>query len=273
MLKRSERFRKGVHLFIFLIVAAVILFALFSFMAVRTNINVIKAAVATITGSGSFADALGDVQRSATSIYNIVIAEIIILLGGIVSSLFAIGYLVDIYFAATRNSLIDELTQIYNRRAVYKILDQEIKRAERFNHPLTVIMADLDFFKVYNDRNGHIAGDLLLQKISKIMNSKIRDVDTLGRYGGEEFIIILPETSHESAAKIAERIRKGVESTHFKGQETQPKGKITISMGLVTFHGEYKTRAHLIHSADELLYRAKESGRNQLIKAYHQKNL
>jgi diguanylate cyclase (GGDEF)-like protein len=166
---------------------------------------------------------------------------------------------------------IDELTGIYNRRAIYKILDQEIKRAERFKHPLSVMMMDVDFFKVYNDNNGHVAGDVLLQKLSKIVTGKIRDVDTLGRYGGEEFLVILPETSHENAAKIGERIRKGIEAARFKGEENQPKGQVTVSIGLVTFHGEYGHRTHLIDSADALLYKAKESGRNQLIKAYFKK--
>ena len=269
MLKKNERFERSLHIFIFLLVVAAILFALFSFMAVRTNVNIIKAAIETIRGSSSFADSLTRMQYSTNYIYEIVIAEIIILLGGVVASLFAINYMINIYFAATRKSLVDELTGIYNRRAIYKIMDQEIKRAERFKHPLTTIMLDIDFFKVYNDKNGHLAGDLLLQRLSKIIQSKIRDVDTLGRYGGEEFLLILPETPHDSAAVIGERIRKSIETTHFKGQEKQPKGKITVSMGLVTFHGEYKSRAHLIHSADELLYKAKESGRNQLIKAYY----
>jgi diguanylate cyclase (GGDEF)-like protein len=240
-------------------------------MTIRTNVNIINSAITAIKSiaSGTFIETIAKMQHSLSYIYGIVIAELFILAGGIVATLFAISYLVDVYFAATRKALIDELTGIYNRRALYKILDQEIKRAERFKHPLTIIMVDIDFFKVYNDNNGHLAGDLLLQRISKIMQSKIREVDTLGRYGGEEFLIILPETSHESAAIIAERIRKSVEESHFKGQETQPKGKMTISAGLVTFHGEYKSRQHLIHSADELLYQAKESGRNQLIKAYY----
>ncbi len=271
MLKKSAKFQRALHVFIFLVVIAAILFSLFAFITVRTNVNIITGAISTIKSivSGTFAQEILKIEQSLARMYTIVIAEIAILLAGVIASLFAILYLVDIYFAAARSSLIDELTGIYNRRALYKILDQEIKRAERFKHPLSIMMMDIDFFKIYNDSNGHVAGDFLLKRLCRIINSKIRDVDTLGRYGGEEFLIVLPETSHEGAVKVGEKIRKAVENTHFKGEENQPKGKVTISIGLVTFHGEYGHKMQLIHSADELLYKAKEQGRNQLIKAYY----
>ncbi|HLF53790.1 MAG TPA: GGDEF domain-containing protein [Candidatus Nanoarchaeia archaeon] len=258
-------------MFISLIALAAILFAIFSFITIRTNVNVLSESIIALKGalSGSFAEALANMQQSLSRVYTIALTETLILLGSILSSLFAIGYLINIYYYTIRTSLLDELTGIYNRRALYRILDHEIKRAERFRHPLTIVMLDIDFFKIFNDKNGHIAGDMLLKRLSRILTKKIRDVDTLARYGGEEFLIILPETPHDSAVRIAERIRKTVEQTYFEGQETQPKGKVTLSMGLVTYHGEYKERTHLIHSADELLYKAKEQGRNQLIKAYY----
>src|SRR3972149_2098607 len=198
MLKKSLKFQRGLHIFVAFIAIAAVLFSIFSFIVVRTNVNVIADAITIIRGaiSGSFTDAIESIQTGISGIYRIVLAEIAILLGGILASLFGIVYLVDIYYSAMRSSLIDELTGAYNKRALYKILDQEIKRAERFKHPLTIVMLDLDFFKVYNDKNGHVAGDLLLQKLSKILSSKIRDVDTFARYGGEEFIIIMPETPH-----------------------------------------------------------------------------
>ncbi|MEM4259239.1 MAG: GGDEF domain-containing protein [Candidatus Pacearchaeota archaeon] len=272
MLKKSARFQRMLHVFVFLAIISAILFALFSYVTVKTNVSIIRDAVNVIKGaiSGTFIEEAIKIEQTLSRTYTIIIAEIIIFLAGIVTSLFAVLYLIDIYFIATRSSLIDELTGIYNRRAIYKILDQEIKRAERFRHPLSIMMMDIDFFKNYNDKNGHVAGDILLQKISKIISSKIRNVDTLGRYGGEEFLVILPETSHEGAARVGEKIRKVIENTRFKGGESQPKGKVTISIGLVTFHGEYGHRAHLIHSADVLLYKAKEEGRNQMIKEYYQ---
>lgn len=271
MPKRSEKVRKLIRIFIFLVAIAMVSFAVFAFMTVRTNVNFLTGAIEVLGAAinGASAAALAGMQQSVSEIFRIVIIELIVLAGGIAASLFAVSYMVEIYYAAIKSSMIDELTGIYNRRAIYKVLDQEIKRAERFKHPLSIMMMDIDFFKVYNDNNGHVAGDVLLQKISKTIDSKIRDVDTLGRYGGEEFIVILPETSHDGAAKIGERIRKCVEAANFKGEEKQPKGQVTVSIGMVTFHGEYGHRTHLIHSADELLYKAKESGRNQLIKAYY----
>lgn len=274
MIKRSEKIWKSARVFLILLLVASILFALFSYMSIRTNVNAIKNSIDMLRGiaAGQFTETLDRMQQSASNVYWITLIELAIFFGGFFAAILAVYYLIGIYFTAARFSLVDELTGIYNRRALYRILDQEIRRAERFNHPLTIIMADIDFFKKYNDTNGHVAGDGLLQKISKIMGNKIRDVDTLGRYGGEEFLIILPETSHQGAARVAERIRKTIEETKFKGQESQPKKKITISMGLVTFHGEYKNKTHLINSADELLYKAKELGRNQLIKAYYKKD-
>jgi diguanylate cyclase (GGDEF)-like protein len=271
MIKRSARFHRAFRWFVFTLALAAIAFSVFSYLSVKTNINVITGGISAVKSalSGTLADEIARMQQGLTRIYWIVVTEIAILLAGIITSLFAVFYLLDIYFAAMRSSWIDELTGIYNRRASYKILDQEIKRAERFKHPLSIVMMDIDFFKVYNDNNGHVAGDVLLQKISKIIASKIRDVDTLGRYGGEEFLLVLPETPHDSAAAVCERIRKGIESAHFKGEENQPKKQVTVSLGLVTFHGEYGARTHLINSADELLYKAKEKGRNQLIKAYY----
>lgn len=273
MIKRGEKIWKSLRIFIILLFIASLLFASFSYITLKTNINVITSSIDMLRGvaAGQFSDILDKMQQSTAYIHWIMLAELIIFFGGFFVAIVAVYYLVGIYFTASRFSLIDELTGIYNRRALYKILDQEIKRAERFNHPLTIIMADIDFFKKFNDTNGHVAGDHLLQRISNIMGSKVRDVDTLGRYGGEEFLIILPETSHQGAARVGERIRKTIEETKFKGQESQPKKKITISMGLVTFHGEYTDKTKLIHSADELLYKAKELGRNQLIKAYYKK--
>lgn len=271
MLRKGARFQRGLYFFVFLVALAASLFALFSFLTVRTNVNIIAGAIDAVKGliSGSFPSVISRMQESLSKVYVVAITETIILLGGIICSLFALVYLISAYYSTMRMSLIDELTGIYNKRAMYRILDQEIKRAERFRHPLTIIMMDIDFFKIYNDKNGHVAGDVLLQRLSRIVSSKIRDVDTLARYGGEEFLIILPETSHNSAVKVAERIRKTIEQTHFKGQEKQPKGKVTVSLGLVTYHGEYGEKVNLIHAADELLYRAKEQGRNQLMKAYY----
>jgi len=271
MIRHSKRFQRGVYTLVFLAAAALVLFSVFGFIVVKTNVNIISSgisAVKTVISSG-FGEAITKIEQSISKIYLIVIAETITFAAGAVLAFFLAIFFIKNYFSIFKLSLVDELTGLYNRRAVYKFLDNEIKRAKRFKHPLTIIMADIDFFKIYNDKNGHVAGDNLLQEISKIMSNEVRDIDIVGRYGGEEFIVILPETSHEGASKIAERIRKKVEQTYFGGQETQPHEKVTISLGLTTFHGEYKERTQFIHSADELLYKAKEAGRNVLIREYY----
>ena len=271
MIRHSARFQKGVYTLVFLAAVALVLFSIFGFMAAKTNVNIVSAGISAVKMaiSNGFSETIVKMEQSLSRIYLIVITETIIFATGIVVSLFLVIFFIKNYFSIFKLSLVDELTGLYNRRAVYKFLDNETKRAKRFKHPLTIIMADIDFFKIYNDKNGHVAGDKLLQEISKIMSNEVRDIDILGRYGGEEFIVILPETSHEGASKIAERIRRKVEQTHFQGQETQPHGKVTISLGLTTFHGEYKERTQFIQSADELLYKAKEAGRNVLIREYY----
>ncbi|MCX8158764.1 MAG: GGDEF domain-containing protein [Candidatus Pacearchaeota archaeon] len=266
-----KRLEKSLYVVVALIMIAVVFFSSFSYIAIKTNINLIRGAILTISGmfSGEFINTLTKITNSVSSIYYIVVVELIALGGGLVASLLAIGYMVNIYFNIRKKTFIDELTGVYNKRALHKILEQEIKRASRFRHPLTIMMIDIDFFKKYNDNNGHLAGDLLLQKVAKIIQNKIREVDSLARFGGEEFVVILPETSYENAIRIGERIRKAVANNHFPGEEKQPNKNITVSIGLATFHGEYKNSKHLLASADELLYQAKESGRNKIIRAYY----
>lgn len=265
----SEGLKRGLYVFVILFMLAIASFSVFSYLAIKTKVNIIEATILAVknSASDSIVAVLNNIQASLKGVYDIALMEIIILSIAVIFSCLTIIHLTTLYFNARRNALIDSLTQVYNRRALNKMLDNEIKRAERFKHPLTIIMLDIDYFKIYNDNNGHVAGDRLLQRLTKIILGKIREVDTLARYGGEEFTIILPETSHNGAVKVAERIRKAVEDAKFKGGQNQPKGNLTISLGLVTFHGEYKSKKHMINSADELLYQAKEEGRNQLRKA------
>jgi len=262
--------KKRVTIFIVLLIVAAVLFSVFSYVTVSTDVNVIEETITFMRTAvaESLGVALDRIQLNIREIYGIIVLQTILFGTAIIVSLFAINHLVYIYVTLKKKVLLDELTGIYNKRALHHFLDKEISRAKRFKHPLTIIMLDIDFFKVYNDKNGHLAGDMLLKKLAGLISKKMRDVDILARYGGEEFTIILPETPHDEAVKVAERIRKTIETTHFKGEEKQPKGKITISMGLATFHGEYKSKKYMLSSADQMLYKAKEEGRNQLQKAY-----
>lgn len=156
----------------------------------------------------------------------------------------------------------DPLTQLLNRRALVANLVAELDRVRRYNAPLTVLMLDIDHFKLVNDTHGHIAGDLVLEEIGMLLQRAARSVDTVARYGGEEFVIILPETGEQGGMAFAERLRTKVEWTTFsigKGQSIH----LTISVGLTTFAGARAESAEeLLDAADKALYRAKQAGRN-----------
>jgi len=163
-------------------------------------------------------------------------------------------------------SVIDELTQLYNRRHLMDHYKIEFARADRNNTELSIMMLDLDNFKNVNDNYGHLSGDLILKKIAGLISQTIRKVDIPGRYGGEEFLIILPGSNLEVALKVAERLRSKVEKTGFRtiAGDILP---ITISIG-VTALEELENRSNdleLIKMADTRLYSAKKSGKNMVV--------
>lgn len=162
-------------------------------------------------------------------------------------------------------SLVDELTKLYNIRKLKTALRDEIRRSKRFGHTFAFVMADIDFFKDYNDRYGHLAGDKVLHKIARIIVSSSRSVDMSFRYGGEEFCLILPETGRNEALEVAERIRKAVEEHVIDGEETQPDGRITMSLGIAAYPDDTSNSNELVKLADESLYEAKRSGRNRVV--------
>lgn len=162
---------------------------------------------------------------------------------------------------------IDGLTELYNHRYFYDTLIEKVKNGERDNKPVSMIFIDIDYFKQYNDMFGHQKGDYVLTKIGKIVKENSRDGDVAARYGGEEFAVILPNTSEEQALCIAENLRKKIESTYFEGEESQPKGKITASMGVSVYPDKSKNEIELIKSADDALYRAKFFNKNR-VEAY-----
>ena len=156
---------------------------------------------------------------------------------------------------------IDDLTQIYNRRKFFELSKFEIDRHLRYKNPLSLIMIDIDFFKDINDRFGHQAGDKTLQAFSKIILSLIRNTNIFGRIGGEEFAILLPDTSKQDAKKIAERIRKSIFNEKSRFIE-----HITISLGVTEFYPD-DTSNSIFHRADIALYAAKSDGRNKVVTA------
>ncbi|WP_003541886.1 sensor domain-containing diguanylate cyclase [Desulfotomaculum nigrificans] len=150
----------------------------------------------------------------------------------------------------------DFLTGFFNKRAIRNILVNELERTIRYGIPLTVIFLDIDNFKTYNDTFGHVAGDVVLQKTADIIKNSIRTVDIAGRFGGEEFVIILPGTKEEGAVAVAERIRKSIETYPF------PHRKVTVSLGIALAKNSHSVDS-LLEEADQALYQAKRQGKNR----------
>ncbi|MDG6773038.1 GGDEF domain-containing protein [Thiomicrorhabdus sp. ZW0627] len=158
-------------------------------------------------------------------------------------------------------SCLDELTQIANRREINNILSKEINRAKRYGHKLSFILFDIDDFKQINDVYGHISGDHVLQKISEIVKSNIRQTDNPGRWGGEEFCLILPEEDLQSGQRLAEKLRKIIEISKF---DSIP-NSITCSFGIAEWNEKTPSVDDLINNADKALYRAKRLGKNRVV--------
>ena len=163
-------------------------------------------------------------------------------------------------------SISDGLTGLYNHRHLHELLQEEFERSRRTNEPISVVMFDLDRFKQVNDTYGHQAGDAVLVELSDILRETAREIDRLGRYGGEEFMAILPESDTDAGVTFAERIRELVEQQHFDIQADEPL-HMTISAGVATFPtDDADGPRRLVHFADSALYSAKNTGRNKVVR-------
>jgi diguanylate cyclase (GGDEF)-like protein len=161
-------------------------------------------------------------------------------------------------------SITDALTALPNRRYLEERLGEELNRSKRYDYPMSFLMIDIDDFKAYNDKNGHQAGDLALQITAHCLKGALRVVDVASRYGGEEFCILLPQTSMSEAGVIADRIRDRVSTTHFPHGKAQPLGRVTISVGVSTFTKNIDTPENIIAAADRALYQAKSMGKDRV---------
>ncbi len=159
-------------------------------------------------------------------------------------------------------ALKDGLTEIYNHAQITKLLEEEFARHLALQKPLTFLMLDIDHFKIINDTYGHPFGDQVLFQLAKLLKANVRQGDYVGRYGGEEFAIILPESDLELGYNVAQRIRQNVTQTAFLPPEAQP---MTISVGVCTWHpGESGDWREMVKTADQALYQAKHNGRNRV---------
>jgi len=183
-----------------------------------------------------------------------------------------------IRYALERSSLLenirelavrDALTGLYNRRELHRFLDSELERSQRYGHPLSFVLIDLDHFKNINDEYGHLAGDEALKQTAQALQAYSRRSDLLARYGGDEFAIVMTDTSAEVAWQGAERLRKMVANESVKvsrGYGFIGNVKITISMGMAEYPGDADSSGTLIEAADQALYEAKRLGRNRTVR-------
>ncbi len=153
----------------------------------------------------------------------------------------------------------DSMTGLYNHLYIVSYLEEEIDRSERYEIPLSIVILDVDNFKKINDTYGHVMGDSVLQKVSKVIKSQCRSMDKIGRYGGDEFLIVLPETSMEKAAILAGRLLESIEDLTFDYSV-----KVTVSLGIAQYEAGEAPKS-IIERADNNLYAAKKAGRNRFV--------
>ncbi|HVL16136.1 MAG TPA: GGDEF domain-containing protein [Gemmata sp.] len=163
-----------------------------------------------------------------------------------------------------RLTILDGLTQIHNQRYLAEFLDREVVRSQRHCRPLSVLMLDIDRFKLINDNFGHLCGDFVLRELVDVVRTAVRKEDLLARYGGEEFAMVLVETDTAGAVGVGERIRESVAAHQFRFEATPL--NLTVSIGVATTAGDLTmTPAGLLKAADDNLYTAKRTGRNRVV--------
>ena len=187
---------------------------------------------------------------------------------------FLLGFLQDRLSAQKENlermagllehqSMTDDLTGLYNHRHILVEIDREVERANRYGRTLSGMMIDIDDFKKVNDEHGHLAGDEVLRQMADVLQRSVRKVDILGRYAGDEFFTILPETGPEMSRLVAQRIRRNVNAHDFRFKDILL--HITVSIGLFSFHSDQKFSLDtFINQADQMLLGAKRAGKNQV---------
>ena len=170
------------------------------------------------------------------------------------------------FLQAREKAFIDDVTSLYNARYLLSALDREVNRASRSQSRLSVLFLDLDRFKTVNDRFGHLVGSRVLRELGALLQESVRAIDTVGRYGGDEFTILLVDTGLDGALSVADRIRQSV-ANHVFGGERGLDLRLTISVGVATFPAHGDTRERLLDLADKAMYLAKALGRNHVCSA------
>ena len=170
----------------------------------------------------------------------------------------------ELFEQAREMAYRDELTGLHNYRYFKEFLSYEISRSEQYNSGVSLVLIDIDDFKRYNDGLGHQAGNEALRGIAAVIHRSMREVDLAARFGGEEFVVVAPETPKLGAGLLAQRIRDRVEAETFAGEEGQPAGRLTVSLGVATYPADAASADELVRRADRALYLAKSSGKNRV---------
>ena len=170
----------------------------------------------------------------------------------------------QLYQRTKELSARDDLTGLFNRRHFFDNLEKEIQRARRYRRVFSLLMLDLDDFKGYNDTHGHLRGDEALKEVARLLLANSRRADVVGRFGGEEVVVLLPEINKQGAAVVAEKMRTAVEQYAFFGRESQPGGRLTVTLGLVTYPVDSEEGLELVDLADRALYAGKQQGGNRV---------
>jgi two-component system cell cycle response regulator len=168
------------------------------------------------------------------------------------------------YETALNSAIYDWLTGVFNHGYLKKFLDLEIKRSLRQSYPVCLLMIDIDDFKIYNDSLGHAAGDIILKELAQVAKNSTREVDLVCRYGGDEFSVVLPYADHEGSFKVAKRIEQAIHAHNFLQGQCEQLKRLTCSMGLAVFPSDALTVEELIRKADEMLYLAKQRGKDRI---------
>lgn len=239
---------------------------LFLFVIISSSIEFSMKIGVLISAASSIIILLIDLFFAPKSVSNINFESDLVLVCAFMIISWTIGFyvkLVNQYIGVLKNlANKDGLTGLYNHRYFYECLTDLIKKSK--NKSLSLLFIDIDYFKYYNDINGHQKGDQVLKDISKILTNCVRKNDVISRYGGEEFAILLPSTSENGALKVAERIRSEVHKFVFPGQEYIPNQNLTVSIGVSVYPSKAKTENELVKCADEAMYRAKFLRKNRV---------
>jgi diguanylate cyclase (GGDEF)-like protein len=167
---------------------------------------------------------------------------------------------IKLYQEVEKTAVTDSLTGVHTRRSLLGRLEEEILRSESKKSTLSFLMIDVDYFKRFNDKYGHLAGDQVLRSVSSLIKENIREIDFAGRYGGEEFSVVLPDTDSEGALYVAQRIRKAIEESSIEAYDATV--RVTVSIGIASFPLDGKSSMEIVDKSDWALYRSKKRGRN-----------